>query len=102
MGHADFERAYLVARARKLMTNGQFRHGYTLIKDMPEPDFVAALQMLDAEEAVFKKFFEIRERYGTKETEPSLRVLARAAKAGDGDAISLLGAGLLEKSDIDI
>lgn len=97
MGNAVFDRACLIARARRLMTNGQFRRGYRLIKDMPELDFIAALQMLAQEEATFKTIFQIRERYSAKETEPTARVLARAAKAGDGDAISLLGTGILEK-----
>jgi hypothetical protein len=96
MGNAVFERAYLVARARRLMTNGQFRQGYKLIKDMEEIDFIAALQMLAEEEAAFKKVFQIRERYGTRETEPTVRVVARAAKSGDEDAISLLAMGILE------
>jgi hypothetical protein len=98
MGNAVFETACLVARARRLMTSGQFRHGYRLIKDMQEPDFIAALHMLASEEATFEKVFQIRERYSTKETEPTVRVLARAAKAGDGDAISLLDAGIFEKT----
>jgi hypothetical protein len=55
------------------------------------------LRMLAVEETIFKKVFQIRERYKAKDTEPTVRVLARAAKAGDGDAISLLGAGILEK-----
>jgi hypothetical protein len=97
MGNAVFESAYLVARARRLMTNGQFRQGYRLIKDMPELDFIAALQMLAVEETTFKKVFQIRERHNAKETESTVRVLARAAEAGDGDAISLLGAGILEQ-----
>ena len=97
MGNVVFERAYLVARARRLMTNGQFRQGYKLIKDMEELDFIAALQMLAVEETTFKKVFQIRERYNAKETEPTVRVIARAAEAGDGDAISLLGAGILAR-----
>jgi hypothetical protein len=96
MGNAAFEKAYLVARARQLMTNGQFRRGYKLIKDMQEVDFIAALQMLAEKETTFQKVFQIRERYSTKETEPTVRVLARAANAGDGDAIYLLGAGIFE------
>jgi hypothetical protein len=97
MGNAVFERACLVARARRLMTSGQFRQGYKLIKDMQGLDFIAALQMLAEEEAAFKKVFQIRERYSAKEAEPTVRVLARAAKAGDGDAISLLGRGILDE-----
>jgi hypothetical protein len=97
MGNVVFERAYLVARARRLMTNGRFKQGYKLIKDMQELDFIAALQMLADDETTFKKVFQIRERYSTTETEPTVRVLERAAKAGDGDAISLLGRGILEK-----
>ncbi len=97
MGNVVFERAYLVARARRLMTNGRFRQGYKLIKDMQELDFIAALQMLADDENTFKKVFKIRERYSTTETEPIVRVVERAAKAGDGDAISLLGRGILEK-----
>lgn len=96
MGNAVFDRACLIARARRLMTNGQFRRGYRLIKDMEELDFIAALQMLAEKETTFRMIFQIRERYGAKETEPTARVLARAAKAGDGDAISLLGTGILE------
>ena len=95
LGNAAFESAYLVARARRLMTNGQFTQGYKLIKDFPENDFIAALQLLAEEETTFLKVFQIRERYSTKETEPIARVLARAAKAGDVDAISLLGTGIL-------
>jgi len=79
------------------MTSGQFRRGYKLIKDMQEPDFIAALQMLSEEEATFKKISQIRERHGMKEAEPAVRVLARAAKSGDEDAISLLATGILEK-----
>jgi hypothetical protein len=101
MGSAVFERAYLIARARRLMTSGQFRQGYKLIKDMEELDFIAALQVLAEEENTFKKVFQIRARHGTKETESAMRVLTRAAKAGDGDAISLLGTGILDKSLID-
>lgn len=97
MGNAAFEKACLVARARKLMTNGQFTRGYKLIKDMQELDFIAALQMLADEENTFTKVFQIRERYGVKETEPAVRVLARAANSGDEDAISLLAKGILGK-----
>jgi len=97
MGNMVFERAYLVARARRLMTNGQFKRGYKLIRDMQDIDFIAALQMLAEDETIFKKVLQIRERYSTKETEPTVRVLERAAKAGDGDAISLLGKGILDK-----
>jgi hypothetical protein len=78
------------------MTNGQFTRGYRLIKDMQELDFIAALQMLATDETTFKKVFQIRERHGAKETEPTKRVLTRAAKAGDRDAISLLRAGTIE------
>lgn len=96
MGNAVFDRACLIARARRLMTSGQFTRGYGLIKDMQALDFLAALQMLAEKETTFNKVFQIRERYGADETEPTARVLARAAKAGDGDAISLLGTGILE------
>jgi hypothetical protein len=96
MGNAVFDRACLIARARRLMTNGQFTRGYRLIKDMQELDFIAALQMLATDETTFKKIFQIRERHGAKETEPTVRVLARAAKAGDSDAVDLLGARILE------
>jgi hypothetical protein len=51
MGNVVFERAYLVARARRLMTNGRFKQGYELIKDMQE---LAALQMLADDETTFK------------------------------------------------
>lgn len=68
---------------------------------MQELDFIAALQMLAQEEPTFKKVFQIRERYSTKESEPILRVLERASKAGDGDAISLLDRGILERPLID-
>jgi hypothetical protein len=79
------------------MTSGQFRRGYKLIKDMQELEFIAALQMLSEEESTFKKVCQIRERYGMKETEPAGRVLERAAKSGDQDAISLLATGIMEK-----
>lgn len=101
MDDVAFERAYLVARARRLMTSGRFKQGYKLIKDMQELDFIAALQMLAEDETTFKKVFQIRERYSTKETEPTVRVLERAAKAGDGDAISLLGTRISEASPSD-
>lgn len=101
MGNAVFERACLVARARRLMTNGQFRRGYDLIKDMQEFDFISALQMLAEEESAFTKVSQIRERYGAKEAEPAVRVLTRAAKSGDEDAISLLATGILERPSRD-
>jgi hypothetical protein len=102
MGNAAvFERACLVVRARRLMTSGQFRRGYKLIKDMQELDFIAALRMLAEEESTFKKVFQIRERYSMKETELTLRVLARAAKSGDEDAIALLATGFLGESHSD-
>lgn len=101
MGDMAFERAYLVARARRLMTNGRFKQGYKLIKDMQELDFIAALQMLAKDETTFKKVFQIRERYSARETEPTVRVLERAAKAGDEDALSLLGRRALDSPPSD-
>jgi hypothetical protein len=96
MATTAFDAAYRVARAQRLMINGRFAQGYRLIKHMEESEFVAALRLLAAQEEVFESIFQIRETYNAKESESTVSLLTRAAKAGDKKALSLLATGILE------
>jgi hypothetical protein len=91
------ENACVIARARHLMTNGKFADGYDLIKDMQGGDFLTALRMLVEHEALVKRLLDFTERHRTKGSESIAALLARAAEAGDEEAMSLLAAGAPER-----
>jgi hypothetical protein len=91
------ENACAVARAVQLMTHGEFAEGYSLIRDMQADDFLTALRMLAEQEVMIKKLSEFKEKHKAKKSESIAAVLTRAAEEGDGEAISLLAAGALER-----
>jgi predicted butyrate kinase (DUF1464 family) len=90
------DNACVVARARHLMTSGNFAEGYNLIKEMQGSEFLTALRMLAGREAMVKKLSDFKERHKAKQSESIAVLLARAAEGGDQEAISLLAAGALE------
>jgi hypothetical protein len=91
------ENACVVARARHLMTNGEFAEGYNLIKDMQGGDFLTALRLLVEHEALVKRLCDFKERHKAKGSESIAALLARAAEGGDEEAMSLLAAGALDR-----
>jgi hypothetical protein len=66
------ENACLVARSRRLMTDGNFVEGYTLIKDMQESEFLTALRMLAEREPFGRPIVQYDDR-----RQPSARALSR-------------------------
>jgi hypothetical protein len=90
------QNACLLARAIHLMTHSEFGEGYNLIKDMQGSEFLTALRMLAAHEAMVKKLSDFKERHKAKQSESIAALLTRAAEGGDREAISLLAAGALE------
>jgi tripartite-type tricarboxylate transporter receptor subunit TctC len=86
------ENACLVARSRRLMTDGNFVEGYTLIKDVQESEFLTALRMLAEHEVMVKKLSDFRERYKMTESES----IAHAPYRGDGPAMADLIAGQVQ------
>jgi esterase/lipase superfamily enzyme len=77
------DNACLVARAAHLMTHGEFAEGYSLIKEMQGSDFMTALGMLAAQEAMVKKLSEFKEKHKTNKSESIAVLLTRRQRRGN-------------------
>jgi esterase/lipase superfamily enzyme len=77
------DNACLVARAAHLMTHGEFAEGYSLIKEMQRSDFMTALGMLAAQEAMVKKLSEFKEKHKTNKSESIAVLLTRRQRRGN-------------------
>jgi hypothetical protein len=81
----------------KVTTGPKFKKGYDLIAKMRIRDLDAALKVLEEQNKTVERLQAIADRHKAKGTETFNRIVKRAAKAGDTEAIDVLASGVLDQ-----
>jgi hypothetical protein len=90
-------RALDLMRDGKVVADPRFKKGYDLIAGMRWGDFLITTEIIVQEGKTSERLQAICKRHKSKETETLERVVERAAKAGDEDAIDVLASGILQE-----
>jgi hypothetical protein len=103
MMNADFFNVKTVRRALHLMIEGKvttdprFKEGYGLLAHMRWGNFLRAAEIIKQQDETRERLLVIAERHKAKGTETFGRIIKRAAKAGDKEAIDALASGILDQ-----